>query len=140
MKRRSPSADDGGSVLILTIGYAVLALVAVLVCADATSLYLAQKRLDAIADAAALAAADGFELTVERGRAVAVLSPDLVQVQAQAVVAESGGGAHLVSASAIDGVSARVTVTSMWRPPVLTMFVPGGVALEATSTSRTALR
>ena len=39
-----------------------------------------------------------------------------------------------------DGVSARVTVADTWRPPIITLFVPDGVALEATATSRTALR
>ena len=56
--------DDEGSVLLLTLGYALLAIALVLVCVDATSLYLTQKRADAAADAAALAGADGFTLTV----------------------------------------------------------------------------
>ena len=133
-------ADDEGSVLLLTIGYGVLALAAVLICADATSLYLAQKRVDAVADAAALAAADGFELSVVDGAPVAVLASDDVREQAQALVDAAGGGARLVSATTPDGVSARVTVAGTWRPPVLTLFVPDGVALEATATSRTALR
>lgn len=146
MKRRRTrgeirdATDDEGSVLLLTIGYGVLALAAVLICVDATSLYLAQKRVDAVADAAALAAADGFELSVVDGAPVAVLAPDDVREQAQALVDAAGGGATLVSATTPDGVSARVTVAGTWRPPVLTLFVPDGVALEATATSRTALR
>ncbi|MBD8012821.1 hypothetical protein H9633_10985 [Microbacterium sp. Re1] len=39
-----------------------------------------------------------------------------------------------------DGVSARVTVAAVWHPPLLSPFVPDGVPLEATATSRTALR
>lgn len=132
--------DDEGSVLLLTLGYAVLALVAVLICTAATSLYLAQKRLDAVADAAALAAADGFELTIADGEPVASLSDADVREQAQLMVAQIGGGAVLVSADTPDGVSARVTVAGAWHPPVVTLFVPGGLALEATATSRTALR
>ena len=115
-------------------------LAAVLICVDATSLYLAQKRVDSVADAAALAAADGFELSVVDGKPVAALTPDDVREQAQALVDAAGGGATLVSATTPDGVSARVTVATTWRPPVLTLFVPDGVALEATATSRTALR
>ena len=138
--RGSHAPDDEGSVLLLTIGYGVLALAAVLICVDATSLYLAQKRVDSVADAAALAAADGFELSVVDGKPVAALTPDDVREQAQALVDAAGGGATLVSATTPDGVSARVTVATTWRPPVLTLFVPDGVALEATATSRTALR
>lgn len=133
-------ADDEGSVLLLTIGYAVLALVTVLVCVDATSLYLAQKRVDAVADAAALAGADGFTLAVVDGAPVAALRPDEVRAQAEAVLAAVGGGMVLVSAGTPDGVSARVSVADVWHPPVGAFFVPEGVALEATATSRTALR
>lgn len=132
--------DDRGSVVPLTIGYAVLALVLVLVCANATSLYLAQKRLDALADAAALAAADAFTLTVEEGRPRADLTDADVRAPAQEMVDAAGEGARVVSAAAPDGVSARVTVASSWHPPMLTLFVPGGVELAATATSRNALR
>ena len=137
---RRRASDDDGSVLILTLGYAVLALAAVFVCVDATSLYLAQKRLDAVADAAALAAADGFEFDVRAGEASVVLTDAGVRAQAESVVADAEGDAVLVSASTPDGVSARVTVAGSWHPPVLALFVPGGVDLEATATSRTALR
>jgi uncharacterized membrane protein len=133
-------ADDEGSILLLTLGYGLLALAAVFVCVDATSLYLAQKRLDAVADAAALAAADGFQFDVEAGEAVAVLTDVGVQSQTKAIVGEVGGDTVLVSASTPDGVSARVTVAGSWHPPILALFVPDGVALESTATSRTALR
>ena len=84
--------------LILTLGYAMLALVAILICVDATSLYLAQKRLDSLADAAALAGADGFTLTVVDDEPVAALTDDAVHAQAAAIVVAVGGGATLVSA------------------------------------------
>jgi hypothetical protein len=137
--RRIPE-DDEGSVLLLTLGYALLALVAVLVCVDATSLYLAQKRLDSLADAAALAGADGFTVVVADGEARAALTDTAVRDQAELVLDAVGADAAIVAAGTPDGVSARVTVASTWHPPILTLFVPEGVALEATATSRTALR
>lgn len=138
MTRRA--LDDEGSVLPLVLGYAVLALVLVFVCVNATSLYLAQKRLDALADGAALAAADGFVLTVQDGIARADLDDDAVGAQAGDFVAAVGGDAVLVSAGTPDGVSARVTVAGVWRPPLVSIFVPEGVSLTATATSRNALR
>lgn len=138
--RGEGGADDDGSILLLTLGYAILALVAILVCANATSMYLAQKRLDSLADAAALAGADGFTISVVGDTARADLNNDDVRDQATAVVDAAGDGSTLVSAGTPDGVSARVTVASVWHPPVVSMFVPDGVALEATATSRTALR
>jgi uncharacterized membrane protein len=141
-QRRRPTAqpDDDGSVLLLTLGYGVLAIAVIMVCTAATSLYLAQKHLDAVADAAALAAADGFELSISADAPVATLSDDDVEREAQAMLAEIGEDTRLVSATSPDGASARVTVTGVWHPPVVTMFVPDGVRLEATATSRTALR
>ncbi len=126
--------------LILTLGYAVLAIAVILVCTAATSLYLAQKQLDAVADAAALAAADSFDLTVVDGEPVAALTDAGVDREAAAMVGEIGGDARLVSATTPDGVSARVTVAGTWHPPIVTVFVPDGLALQATATSRTALR
>ncbi|MFE1644775.1 pilus assembly protein TadG-related protein [Microbacterium sp. P01] len=138
---RGPVDDDEGSILILTIGYAVLALVAVLVCANATSLYLAQKQLDSLADAAALAGADGFTISVDgTGEPIAALTSDGVRAQAESLVTDVGNGAALLTATSPDGLSARVTVAAVWHPPVITLFVPDGVPLQATATSRTALR
>lgn len=141
MTRRSTRPpDDEGSVLLLTLGYAALALVLVLVCASATSLHLEQKRLDGLAAAAALAGADGFTLQVVDGGARATLTSEGVRDQVERLVADVGGGAVVVSANTPDGVSARVTLATTWRPPVATLFVADGIALEATATSRTALR
>ncbi|WP_434810363.1 pilus assembly protein TadG-related protein [Microbacterium sp. bgisy189] len=136
---RMNGADDEGSILPLTIGYALLAIVLILVCVDATSLYLAHKRTEAIADAAALAGSDGFELAGDADAPVLRLTDADVEAQASEIVAVYGS-ASLVDARTPDGASARVTVSRLWRPPIMTLFVPDGVTLEATATSRTALR
>ncbi|MFG6401754.1 pilus assembly protein TadG-related protein [Microbacterium sp. P04] len=130
---------DEGSVMLLTLGYAVLALSLVFVCANATSLYLAQKHLDSVADAAALAGADGFTLTAADGGALAQLTDGQVRAQAAEIVEVVGEDVTLSSASTPDGVSARVTVSGVWHPPIASLFVPDGVPLSSTATSRTAL-
>ena len=137
---RKRIADEDGSILPLMLGYAVLAIAVIFACVCATDLYIAQKRLDSLADAAALAGSDGFALVVEGETARAVLSDAGVHEQAAAVVAAVPGDAALVSAEAPDGVTARVTVASTWHPPLFSPFVPDGLALEASATSRTALR
>ena len=134
------TGDDEGSILPLMLGYALLALAMILVCTCATDLYIAQKRLDSLADAAALAGADGFVLVVDGDSARAELTDAGVHAQAAALVAALPGEAHLVSATSPDGVSARVIVQGVWHPPVLSPFVPDGITLSATATSRTALR
>lgn len=134
-----PAESEEGSILPLIIGYALLAIAVILVCVDATSLYIENKRLAGVADAAALAASDGFTIDVDGGEATIVLADAEVTAQAQAIV-DVYDSATLIAAESPDGVSARVTVATMWRPPFLSIFVPDGVPLEATATSRTALR
>ena len=134
------AGDQDGSILPLLLGYVVLAIAVIFVCTCATDLYIAQKRLDSLADAAALAGADGFTLVVDGDAVRAELTDAGVQEQAIAIVDAVTGDAALVSASAPDGVTARVTVAAAWHPPLFSPFVPDGVPLEATATSRTALR
>jgi len=138
-RRFALAGDEDGSTLPLVLGYALLAIAVILVCADATSLYLAQKRLDALADAAALAASDGFALTLRGDAPEARLDPARVGEQARAIVDAAPGDPALVAAHTSDGVSVSVTVAAQWHPPILTPFVPEGVALRATATSRNAL-
>ncbi|MGW8481542.1 pilus assembly protein TadG-related protein [Microbacterium sp. NPDC055903] len=131
--------EDDGSVLPLILGYVLLALAVVFACVCATDLYIAQKRLDALADAAALAGADGFVLVVDGAAVRAELSDAGVREQASALIAVMPGDAVLVAAEAPDDVTAQVTVSTMWHPPIFSPFVPDGVVLEATASSRTAL-
>ncbi|WP_307298048.1 pilus assembly protein TadG-related protein [Microbacterium natoriense] len=133
-------ADDEGSVLLLALGYALLAIAVIFVCVCATDLYITQKRLDSLADSAALAGADGFTFSIDAAAPHAELTDDGVLEQAEALLAATPTDAVLVSAGTPDGVSARVTVAGVWHPPLLSPFVPEGVPLESTGTSRTALQ
>lgn len=130
--------DDDGTALLLTLGYALLAIALILVCADATSLYLARKRVDSVADAASLAGAYGFTIEVVDGRPRARLEDDAVWEQAAEVVSVYDG-MQLVDAGTPEGTSSRVTVRTTWRAPVFSLFVPDGVRIESTATSRTAI-
>ncbi|NJI60924.1 pilus assembly protein TadG-related protein [Microbacterium oxydans] len=132
--------QDEGSVLLLTLGYVLLALAVIFACVCATDLYIAQKRLDALADSAALAGADGFTLVVRDGSVRAELTDAGVAEQADALVAALPGEASIITAGTPDGVTARVTVAAEWDPPLVSVFVPDGVPLGSTATSRTALR
>lgn len=134
------AADEEGSILPLLLGYAILAIALIFVCVCATDLYIAQKRLETLADAAALAGADGFVLVADGDGVRAVLRDEEVAAQARELVASTRGSAELVRADAPDGVTARVTVTATWHPPLVSSFVPDGLRLAATATSRTALR
>lgn len=136
--------DDEGSILPLICFYAALALAVTLVVASATSLYLERKRLFTLADGAALVGAESFDLTAVavtgHGPRV-VLQPAQVHAAVRAYIAGNPIGAfeslRLEQATTADGRSATVTVSAIWRPPVVTVFVPEGLRVDATAVSRT---
>ncbi|WP_448810453.1 pilus assembly protein TadG-related protein [Agromyces bauzanensis] len=136
------ACDESGSTLLLTIGYCVLGLAIVLVVASATTLYLERKRLFTLADGAALAAAESWQLDAVRidGDRLAI---ELDDADVQRAAVEYLGGAasglddiELVRAASDDGRSATVTLRSVWRAPIDTPLVPVAVPIEVTVTAR----
>lgn len=142
--KRVDLADDRGSILPLIAGFGTLALAVVLLVSAATSLYLERARLFTLADGAALAAAESFRLDSVRPTADGELRPRLTKPEVTAAAVEYLAqapdtrleGLRLVSATTPDGLSARVTLAAVWAPPVLSVFVPEGIPLQVTATSR----
>jgi hypothetical protein len=135
--------DEDGSTLPLVAGFGALALALVLVAAAASSLYLERKQLFTLADGAALVGAEAFDLadvTLDTGHPDVRLDPADVRRDVTAFLATTptGGfeGLVLEEATSRDGASATVTVSSIWRPPVVTVFFPEGLRIEATATAR----
>lgn len=139
-RMRGVAKDDAGSTLPLILGYVMLALALIFVCVNATDLYIAQKRLDAVADAAALAGTEGFTVTVVGGVVRAELNNAGVRGRAQTLVNQVGSGARLVTAFTPDRVSVEATVTDVWHPVLLSAFVPDGLQLTSTARARVAFR
>ncbi|MBW4031922.1 MAG: hypothetical protein HIU88_04580 [Acidobacteria bacterium] len=142
MPRPTPR-DDTGSTLPLVIFYGFLALALVLIVAAAASLYLERKRLFTLADGAALVGAESFELDAV-SLSGSVPRPALRPAQVHAAVASYLAGnptgefeALVVErATTVDGESATVTVSAIWHPPVMTIFVPDGWRVDATAVAR----
>ena len=144
MKRmRAALAAEDGSVLPLVAFFTFLGLLIVLLVTAATSLYLEKKRLFTVADGAALVGAESFELDTVR------VGPDGPRPLLDDAAVASAVGEYLAGnpapdldeltverAFTADGLSATVTVSSYWRPPVVTLFVPEGIRVEATATAR----
>ena len=140
---RAALAEDEGSTLPLVAFFLFLGLLIVLLVTAATSLYLEKKRLFTVADGAALVGAESFDLeSVRVGPAGP--RPVLDDAGVRAAVAEYLAGAPAPDVDGLtveraftaDGLSATVTVSSYWRPPVVTLFVPDGIRVEATATAR----
>ncbi|MET0590941.1 MAG: pilus assembly protein TadG-related protein, partial [Naasia sp.] len=139
--------SDEGSVLPLLAAFVAIALALILTVAAAGSLYLERKRLLTVADGAALAAAESFDL------AQAAIGPGSVEPRLDLVTARAAAADFLaddpdprtrdIALRAVridDGRSVTVVLTSVWSPPVLTPFLPDGIALEASSTARSVFR
>ena len=143
-RRHLDPRDDRGSILPLIAGFGTLALAVVLLVSAATSLYLERARLFTLADGAALAAAESFDLASVRPTPEGELRPRLTDPQVAAAAADyltqapstRLKGLRLVAASTPDGLSARVTLAAVWAPPVLSVLVPQGIPLQVTATSR----
>ncbi len=143
-RARLDLADDRGSILPLIAGFGALALAVVLLVSAATSLYLERARLFTLADGAALAAAESFDLSSVRPTPEGELRPRLTDKQVVTAAADyleqapvsRLDGLRLVSATTPDGLSARVTLAAVWAPPVLSVFVPEGIPLQVSATSR----
>jgi hypothetical protein len=140
--------DDDGSTLPLVAGFGALALALVLVAAAASSLYLERKQLFTLADGAALVGAEAFDLAdvdtdvdSDDGIPDLVLEPEDVHRDVVAFIATTPNGGFdglvLEEATTRDGASATVTLSAIWRPPIVTVFFPEGYRIETTATART---
>ena len=141
MRRRLQ--DDAGSTLPLVIFYGFLALALVLIVAAAASLYLERKRLFTLADGAALVGAESFDLnsvTFTGHGPRPVLQPAQVRAAVASYLAgnptDDFEGLVVERATTADGESATVTVSAIWHPPVVTVFVPDGMRIDATAMAR----
>ncbi len=134
---------DDGSITPLAIGFATIALALILLAALITDMWLAQRKLFALADSAALASAESFEAapTSEPG---ILLTDDGVTEAARhylsAVEAPVGYSELSVSGRSPDGLSAVVSLRTAYVPALLSPFAPPWIELEATATVRGALR
>ena len=134
---------DEGSSLILVVFAAAISIAVVFAVFSATSLYLERKRLMSLADAAALAGAESFELdgvSISGGRASVTLDSAHVQSAAQEFVATATptdlGAVRIDEARTRDGRSATVSLSTMWHPPVASFLMPAGLRIDVTSTAR----
>lgn len=143
-RQRVDLHSEEGSTILLTIGFAAVAIALVLVGVAATSLYVEHRRLLVLADTLAATAAESFSidevLTLPDGTVRPVLDDAGVRRSAADALAATGPGAlrgvGIDSAVSPDGRSAEVSVSSDWQPPMLSLFVPSVVRIQATASAR----
>jgi hypothetical protein len=146
MKGRNQSLQRG-SMMPLIAGLAGLAVALMFVVVSATSLAVERHRLHALAEATALFAAESFDpgdLRMGAGELIVPLTND--GVRREAVRYLSGGVVHrhlelrLIVADTPDNRRARVRLSAVWQPPLVSAYVPVSVRIEAHSLSRALIR
>jgi len=142
-RARPDLTDEQGSALLLTIFYAFLSLVLILLVVAATSLYLERKRLFTLADGAALVGAESYsladvELTPHGFRPK--LTPDKVASAVSDYVTASPNAGftdlRVEEATTNDSASATVSLSAYWKPPLASLLVPEGIRIDVTATAR----
>lgn len=141
-KSRNPS--EQGHVMVLLIGYVLIVLLIITVVAAAGSIYLGHKKLLSMADGAALAAADTFELSggststdpgtllTSQGVLAATqtyLNGTETPTGLSGIVIDSGTGAG-------DGHTAQVSLSAVVHPLFINFLVPAGINIGVSSTAR----
>jgi hypothetical protein len=139
--------SERGSILPLVGGAVALALVMSFGVTSATSLLLERQRLYALADSAAVVAAESFSLQTVRLTGAGVEAPLTsggVLASVETYLSRAGVGVleevRIEGAFTPDGRSAEVTLSSRWSPPLVSDFFPRQLRLLATARAHVIIR
>jgi uncharacterized membrane protein len=134
--------------MVLIIGYVLLALLVTTVVVGISSVYLEHKRLLSLADGASLAAADSFTLGdvgSDGGTPSAVLGSERVRNVAGDFLSRNPAAQRFdrleiaTGTGSPDASTAVVVLAAAVHPPVVNFLVPDGIRIEASSTARSRL-
>lgn len=150
MNRQAAPADrtDSGSVLILTIGFALVVMVFVAVVVDVSKLFLTRRALASVADGAALAAAQDVDLAAVytgTARDALPLAADRARADVEAYVARVAAGTGLtdlrVTQITVGGRDVAVTLSARSSLPLVGPFAadPTGTLITVTAHARAAV-
>lgn len=137
--------QESGSVLVLMLGFAVVAVLLVAVVADASALFLTRRSLAGSADGAAIAAVQQLDrealYTGPPGEALPLDSDrvlDAVRMYVSAAGLDDRYEDFEVVGVRTDAETVSVTFRATRRLPFLGSFVGGadGIEIEATATAR----
>ncbi|WP_245934419.1 pilus assembly protein TadG-related protein [Arthrobacter psychrolactophilus] len=149
MIRRQPrhlreETDEQGQIMVLLIGFVLIVLLIVTVIAAAGSVYLGHKKLLSMADSAALAAADTFELSggsASTDPGTLLTTPGVVAAAQNSLASAdipAGLSGIVVDAGtgAADSHTAKVSLSAVVHPLFINFLVPQGINITVTSTAR----
>lgn len=137
------SHREKGSITPLAIGFTVIATTLIVLITVITDIYLAHRKLYAIADSAALAAVESYQ-PVPGEKPTFVFDQAGIERKAKQHVERIQPPTHLrnirVSAAIVDEKNVEVTAHARYRPVLISPFVPHGIRLSSTAKARGSLR
>jgi len=120
--------DDGGSILVLSLGFIVICILALAVVVDASSVFLARRALQSQADGAALAGAQAIDLDAYYARGASSrirLDAAGVRAAVERHVRRDPGDGRLRGVSLRDDIVV-VAMSDRVRPPFSGWLTPSG--------------
>lgn len=133
---------ERGSLLPMVAGLLALCGVAIVGIVDATDLAITRTSLQSTADLAALVGAESFDpraATFDGSTVSLRLTNRRVRRAVRSFVAVTTDRVRVRSALTLDGVTARVTVATVWEPPLGSEFLPVRLPITATASARAVL-
>lgn len=134
--------------IVLIIGFVLLALLVATVVVAVSSVYIEHKKLLSLADGASVAAAGSFtlgQLETTAGTPTATLDGGRVRAAALDYLERNGAFARFSGLAVApetgspDGSTAVVALSIAVHPPVVNFLIPDGIRVEASSTARSRL-
>ncbi len=121
-------ASDEGSILVLSLGFIVICILALAVVVDASTVFLARRALQAQADTAALAGAQAIDVDAyySGGAGTRIrLDPAGIRTAVERHVRRDPGGGRLTAVSLRNDI-VLVSMTDRVRPPFSGWLTPSG--------------
>jgi hypothetical protein len=121
-------ASDDGSILVLSLGFIVICILALAVVVDASSVFLARRALQSQADAAALAGAQAIDVDAyySGGADARIrLDPSRIRATVERHVRRDPGDGRLAAVSLRNDI-VLVAMTDRVRPPFSGWLTPSG--------------
>lgn len=128
MTTRTKTGRDDGSILVLSLGFIVICILALAVVVDASAIFLARRSLQAQADAAALAGAQAIDLDAYYANGASGrirLDPFAVRTAVERQLRRDPADGRLTGVTVRDDV-VTVEMTARVRPPFSGWLTPTG--------------
>jgi uncharacterized membrane protein len=137
------AGDDRGTILVLTLGYLMIAIMLALVVTDVSAVYLARRALAADADGAALAAASQIDQRAvysgaDTGETLNLDDDVTAAVDDYSAVADPSGDTSLTG-SLINPTTVRVVGSRTVRLPIVRLIGVHPVTVTASADAQTVI-